>query len=140
LFRTKAYFILKLGQDKKAIEEEEEEEQKEGLKSYATWKPVILLYELAQTISIFHTIVFWAFWYDGMHDYYLEKEPQTEINKQMRIYIMVVINTIPPLFMIFDLIFSKIIFRLRHFLIGLICSVIFLGFQYAGRQSLPSKF
>ena len=132
LFRTKAYYILKLDKDSAILKEEEEDEQKEGLKAYATWKPVILLYEIAQTLSLFHTVAFWAFWYPDMKTYYDEKEPSTEINKVMRVGIMIVINTIPSIFMIFDLIFSKIIFRLRHFIVGLILSAMFQVIQYAG--------
>ena len=140
LYSTKAYFVLKLGQNSEINEDEDDEEVKEGLKSLALWKSVILLYELAQTLNIFHTFVFWAFWREGMIEYYNAKQPPTEINKQMRLIIMYTINTIPPLFMIFDMIFSKIIFRLYHVLFGLLCSLLLFILQIIGREIFPSKF
>lgn len=111
----------------------------EEVKGYSAWKSVILLYELAQTLSIFHTIMFFSFWYEEMRIYYVNKEPHEQINIDMRIIIMWTINTLPPLFMLFDFIFSKIIFRLRHFWVGLLGSVIFLGFQILGRKIIGSK-
>mmetsp|Transcript_6981 Transcript_6981/g.7892 ORF Transcript_6981/g.7892 Transcript_6981/m.7892 type:complete len:158 (-) Transcript_6981:63-536(-) len=41
--------------------------------------------------------------------------------------------------MVFDLIFSKIIFRLRHFWVGLLLSLVFLGIQTLGRYMIPKK-
>lgn len=103
----------------------DDNEDQEEVKGYAVWKTVILIYEFAQTLSLFYTIMFFLFWKQSMRDYYWHKEPQAQINKVMRIIIMWCINIFPPLFMIFDMVFSKIIFRLRHFWVGLICSAIF---------------
>ena len=118
LFRTKAYNILKLQQGSEVNHEEEEET--ETIKPYPAWKSVILIYELAQTLSLFHTIMFFLFWRPSMYDYYWERQPDTHSNQVMRIIMMWTINTIPPIFMLFDMAFSKILFRLRHFWVGLV--------------------
>jgi len=115
----------------------EDDDSVERLQSYKSWKGVILLYELAQTLSLFHTIVFWVFFYDNMYDYYYYiKQPDTQINRDMRVIIMWLINSIPPAIMIFDMIFNKIVFRLRHFWVGLVSSVIFLVIQFLGKEVL----
>lgn len=119
LFRTKAYNILKLNQGSE-VNHQRDEEETEKIKPYAAWKSVILVYELAQTLSLFHTIMFFLFWRPSMYDYYWNRSPTTHSNQIMRIIMMWVINTLPPLFMIFDMVFSKIIFRLRHFWVGLV--------------------
>lgn len=139
IVKTNAYYALRLGNEKKIQQYDEDEEETEKITPFSHWKAVILLYELAQTLNLFHTIAFWLFWYDGMYDYYMAKDPSTPINKKMRIIIMVVINTLPPIFMIFDMIFSKILFRLWHFMFGLIWSILFVAFQYGGRKALPTS-
>ena len=123
-------------------DQEDEEEEVEKVQAYKSWKGVILLYELAQTLSIFHTIMFFAFWYGDLYQYYfIDKEPKTDSNRYMRLIIMWMINTVGPLFMVFDLIFSKIVFRLRHFWVGLLGSAAFLGIQTLGREvMLPNEF
>ena len=110
---------LKLKNASKESLKDDSDDQEE-IKGYSMWKTVVLIYEFAQTLSLFHTFMFFFFWHQSMHDYYWHKEPQTQINKVMRILIMWVINVFPPLFMIFDMVFSKILFRLRHFWVGLI--------------------
>mmetsp|Transcript_22730 Transcript_22730/g.26096 ORF Transcript_22730/g.26096 Transcript_22730/m.26096 type:complete len:110 (+) Transcript_22730:444-773(+) len=83
--------------------------------------------------------MFHLFWRKSMDDYYWYKEPLTPINQVMRIIIMWTINIVPPLFMLFDMIFSKILFRLRHFWVGMILSVVFFGIQTIGRQVIPKR-
>jgi hypothetical protein len=137
VFRTKAYKVkeISLNRSSDGIDHVKDYEIEE-MHGYKAWKAVILLYEFAQTLSLYHTIVFFGFFYTEMYKYYIDKEPQENINKIMRIVIMWLINTIPPIVMIFDMVFSKILFRLRHFWVGLLCSVIFLGIQYLGRHFL----
>ena len=107
-------------------EDKEDEDEVEKVKSYKSWKSVILLYEFAQTLSLFHTLMFFFFWRHDMYDYYFNiKDPQTTINRNMRVIILWLINTLPPLCMLFDMIFNKIVFRLRHFWVGLLGSAIF---------------
>lgn len=101
---------------------------------------MIILYEFAQALSIFHTLMFWVFWYKSMYDYYEVKLPDTPINITMRKIILYVMNTLPPIFMLFDMVFSKIVFRLRHFWVGLLLSVLFFGVQYIGRKVLGCKY
>lgn len=138
VFRTKAYNVkeISLNRSSDGIDHSKDYEI-EQVQGYKAWKTVILLYELAQTLSLYHTIVFFSFFYSEVYNYYYNvKKPQEQINKDMRILIMWLINTIPPLVMIFDMVFSKILFRLRHFWVGLLCSVVFLGIQYLGRHYL----
>ena len=114
-----------------------DEDEVEKLQFYKSWKSVILLYELAQTLNLFHTIMFFLFWRQEVYDYYYYvKEPHEPENRYMRVIILYSINTIGPLIMIFDLIFNKIIFRLRHFWVGLIAAIIFFGIQLLGREFL----
>ena len=64
----------------------EDEDEVETVRGYSAWKSVILLYEFAQGLSLFHTIMFFGFWYqDLFHYYYYEKEPRTYSNRVMRV-------------------------------------------------------
>jgi hypothetical protein len=113
----------------------------ETVKGYKSWKSVILVYELAQTLSLFHTFMFIAFWHVDTIEYYFNiKEPPTGTNRYMRVIVMWSINTLPPAFMLFDMLFSKILFRLRHFWVGLLCSAIFLGIQTLGKYYILSFY
>jgi len=137
VFRTKAYNIKNIRVTNRVSDEEIDEDEVEELQTYKSWKSVILLYELAQTLSLFHTIMFFAFWREDVYDFYFNvKEPKEPINQQMRVIILYSINTIGPLVMIFDMIFNKILFRLRHFWVGLLASVIFFAIQTLGREFL----
>uniref|UniRef100_A0A7S3KGG7 Uncharacterized protein n=1 Tax=Euplotes crassus TaxID=5936 RepID=A0A7S3KGG7_EUPCR len=118
-------------------DEGDEEEEVERVRAYKSWKSVILLYEFAQALSIFHTIMFFGFWRENVLNYYDSNEysPST---RTLRVILLYVINTFPPACMLFDMAFSKILFRLRHFWVGLLCSAIFLGIQYLGKTSVIS--
>jgi hypothetical protein len=83
--------------------------------------------------------MFAAFWHDDTHNYYFNvKEPLTDTNRYMRVIVMYSINILPPACMLFDMLFSKILFRLRHFWVGLLCSAIFLGIQTLGKNYILS--
>ena len=146
LFRTKAYNLKHISGSSSGLESEEDDDDVETVRGYKSWKSVILIYEVAQTLSLFHTIMFFAFWYSDTHNYYFNiKEPKTDTNRYMRVIVMWGINTLPPMFMLFDMVFSKILFRLRHFWVGLLASAIFLGIQTLGsrvilRFEFPSDF
>lgn len=93
-----------------------EEEQKD-LKPYKGWKPTLILYELAQTLCLFQTIMFWCFWHTEIFEYYAKKEPQTERNVIMRKVNCYVSNIVPPLIMLIDFMVSKVYFRITHIII-----------------------
>ncbi len=77
--------------------QEEEEDDVEKIKAYKSWKSVILLYELAQALSIFHTFMFFVFWRPALYRYYHdEKLPLTQANRIIRVILLYAINTFPP--------------------------------------------
>lgn len=87
LLETKVYQTLR-NPDKNFDDIEIEEEFEEDVIPYTSWKWVLILYELAITVNVFHTILFWARWEEKMYDYYEKRSPHTHINVVIRILLM----------------------------------------------------
>ena len=84
LIATKVYQTLKYP-GRRYEDFETAEEFENDLKPYNSWKWVIILYELAATLSLFHTSIFWFRWYDDMIQYYEDRPPHTKSNIIVRI-------------------------------------------------------
>lgn len=76
-------------------DEGDEEEEVERVRAYKSWKSVILLYEFAQALSIFHTIMFFGFWRENVIDYY-DDNNYSPSTRHLRVILLYIINTFPP--------------------------------------------
>ncbi|CAI2371346.1 unnamed protein product [Moneuplotes crassus] len=133
LLETKLYFILNdpNGEfwNKKVAKEHEDDVQ-----PYTTWKQVVILYEVAITINLFHTYFFWVHWYSEIIEYYKNRQPQDELSILVRVSLAHSINLIPPIMLAFDFMFSKVVFNYRHWFLPALTLIIYkcvtLGGEY----------
>jgi len=141
LLITKIYEIRK-DTSLKFEDIEIDDEFKNDIKPYTSWKLTLVLYELAITVNVFHTVIFWLRWYDDMIDYYQEREPHTYSNVIVRLILVHCINVIPPILVMFDFVFSKVRFNFRHWPVPILFLIVYkgltiLGVEIINDQQLP---
>lgn len=148
LLKTNAYYRLKRNENKVFSKENKHEDNESEIQAYV-WKLSILFYELAQVLNILNIILFWGYWYDDLkrfQDYNHASHKEGEDMNLGRMYfrkiILYWINTLPSFYMIFDFMFTKIVFRFRHLVFsilygGCFLTVVFLGFHMINENDFP---
>ena len=124
LLVTKAHQILK-DPNKRFEEVELAEEFDNDIKPYTSWKWVLVLYELAIWINVFHTVLFWLRWREEVFEYYRNREPHTRSNVIVRVTLAHCINIIPPVLILIEFIFNKVVFSYRHVFVPILFIIVY---------------
>lgn len=146
LLKTNAYSKLK--KTKQIIDkpnDDDDDDFVEEIRAYF-WKMAILLYEIAQVMSLFSLISFWVIWKDRVFEFYRYDHPtgrdpvRSAVGRQVfRMIVCIWINTIPPVYMFFDLLLTKMIFKMRHVLFHVLIMLSFLAVFEAGSKLIPDN-
>ena len=145
LMKTGAYHKHK---QKKTIAtgvEEENDSLFEEIKSIF-WKGAIIFYEVALSLSIFSLLTFWIFWHNRISDHQRNDHfPGGEVRETplwmyiLRRIITTWLNVIPPLYLLIDFSFSKLVFKYRHIVFHFLLALAFLGVLKAGERILNDR-
>ena len=83
--------------------------------------------------------MFWAFWRESVVFWYQWKMPLTPKNVAMRQVMAYINNVIPPLIMLFDLAFNKLVFCFSHIWIHFFLFVIFWAVNQGSSNLIGSE-
>ena len=137
IYRTMA--ILRFGLNNNGKGRLNTAEDMEYIEPRQSWKPILILYEVAQAMNLFQTIMFWAFWHEDVVFWYAWKQPLTPRNVVMRQVMAYINNVIPPLIMLFDLTFSKLVFCFTHVWIHFFVFVVFWAINQGSDNLIGSE-
>jgi len=140
LLKTNAYY--KLHNKRSIIDQADDTEEYDidEIKAFF-WKFIIMLYEVAQVINIFSIFTFWIFWSHKIFEFQRldhtdgnEGREVAEWRRMYRLGFTLWINSITPTYMFIDFLLSKLIFKLRHFVIQMLIALLFLGIYGLGEH------
>ena len=111
-----------------------EEAEKAGL----MWKYALILYEMAAALTLLQFGSFWGKYRETTIDHYRSMD-ETKSGPAFRVPVIYIINVLPFLIFIVDMVFNKLLFRFKHLVIVIVLVVLYAGIVALRPLLLPHE-